>query len=113
LLREKGFRIAINDFGTGYSSLSYLQKLTVDSLKIDQSFIHNIKEKKAHSIIKAIIAMAKSLNLQTVAEGVETGEQKEILNNLGCDLIQGFVYSKPLPGKELLELLKKEKSAEQ
>ena len=104
-LRKKGFKISIDDFGTGYSSLSYLQKLNIDSIKIDQSFIQNIEKNNTFIITKAIIAIARSLNLQTVAEGVETSEQYRILNELGCDLIQGFYYSKPLKESDFIELL--------
>lgn len=109
-LREKGFKIAIDDFGTGYSSLSYLQKMNIDSIKIDQSFIHNIENNNAFRITEAIISIAKALNLQTVAEGVETTEQMEMLNKMGCDLIQGFYYSKPLSEDVFLEMIEKEDS---
>ncbi|MDA3812084.1 MAG: EAL domain-containing protein [Spirochaetaceae bacterium] len=104
-LRQKGFRISIDDFGTGYSSLSYLQKLNLDSIKIDQSFIKDIEQNNAYSITKAIISLAKSLDLLTVAEGVETSAQLKILNDLGCNHIQGFFYSKPLKEKEFMKLL--------
>ena len=107
-LRQKGFRIAIDDFGTGYSSLSYLQKLNLDSIKIDQSFIRDIEQNNgAFSITRAIITLAKSLELETVAEGVENSTQIQILNDLGCDHIQGFYYSKPLDKADFMKMLKK------
>ena len=110
-LRQRGFRIAIDDFGTGYSSLSYLQKLNLDSIKIDKSFIKEINEKNAYSITKTIITLAKAMELQTVAEGVETEIQMQILKDLGCDLIQGFYYSKPVTKEKIMNMLKKIKSS--
>jgi EAL domain-containing protein (putative c-di-GMP-specific phosphodiesterase class I) len=100
-LHERGIQMSIDDFGTGYSSLSYLKKFKVYKLKIDQSFVHDIgtnSEDKA--IVNAIINMARSLDLQTIAEGVETLEQLEYLREQGCDEIQGYYYSKPLSPKE-------------
>lgn len=96
-LHERGVRMSIDDFGTGYSSLSYLKRFQVYKLKIDQSFVRDITvvpESKA--IVSAIISMAASLGLQTIAEGVETLEQLDILRALGCDEVQGYFYSKPL-----------------
>lgn len=96
-LHERGIRMSIDDFGTGYSSLSYLKKFKVYKLKIDQSFVrdvHTNPEDKA--IVSAIINMARSLELQTIAEGVETQEQLEYLREQGCDEIQGYYYSQPL-----------------
>ncbi|WP_409302713.1 EAL domain-containing protein [Peribacillus sp. SCS-155] len=97
-LREQGIKISIDDFGTGYSSLSYLDKLNVDILKIDQSFIRNIQQKK--EVISAIISLAKSLNLRVIAEGVETLNQVELLRYLGCEEVQGYYYSPPVPIEE-------------
>jgi diguanylate cyclase (GGDEF)-like protein/PAS domain S-box-containing protein len=99
-----GIGIAIDDFGTGYSSLSYLQRLPVDVLKIDRSFVHDV-ENADNRVIQAIIAMAKSLELQVVAEGAETASQVAYLRGLGCDVIQGYVYSRPLPPAEFSRLL--------
>jgi diguanylate cyclase (GGDEF)-like protein len=98
-LNERGIRMSIDDFGTGYSSLNYLKKFNIYKLKIDQSFIRDIDidpEDKA-IVVAAIIIMAKSLGLQTIAEGVETIEQLEYLKEQGCGEIQGYYFSKPLP----------------
>ncbi|WP_409299375.1 EAL domain-containing protein [Peribacillus sp. SCS-26] len=94
-LREYGLVISIDDFGTGYSSLSYLDKLHVDILKIDRTFINNIQNSK--EVVTAIIFLAKSLNLKVIAEGVETNDQVELLRLLGCEEAQGYYYSPPVP----------------
>lgn len=96
-LHERGIRMSIDDFGTGYSSLSYLKKFKVYKLKIDQSFVRDIHtDPEDKGIVSAIINMARSLELQTIAEGVETQEQLEYLREQGCDEIQGYYYSQPL-----------------
>ncbi len=98
-LRARGVQISIDDFGTGYSSLSRLSKLAFDKIKIDKSFVHSISDQDdALTIIKLITGMAKSLNMKAVAEGVETQEQLESLQALGCDLAQGYLFGKPQPG---------------
>lgn len=96
-LREAGFGLSIDDFGTGYSSLSYLQRFQVDWLKIDRSFVFGITEKEENRhIVEAIIKMAHSLQMQVVAEGAETQDEVDVLGNLGCDVVQGYVYAKPM-----------------
>jgi len=104
-LHKLGVKLSMDDFGTGYSSLSYLRQYPFDILKIDRSFISGISLKKEDcDLVKATIAMAHSLALQVVAEGVELHEQLIILDSLGCDLVQGYYFSKPVPANELLEL---------
>lgn len=101
-LKDEGFTIAIDDFGTGYSSLSYLREFDADHLKIDISFIEKIvKNKRDQALVKAIIAMAKALNMQTVAEGIETEQQLEIIGKLGCDIGQGHYWGVALPANEI------------
>lgn len=105
-LRGMGAEISIDDFGTGYSSLYYLKQLPIGELKIDRRFVKDIG---AHgdnvAIVAAIIAMAKSLGMRVVAEGVETGEQLHFLRRHGCDQMQGFLFSKPVAKEELLSML--------
>ncbi len=97
-LRKAGFKIALDDFGTGYSSLSYLALLDVDELKIDRSFVFRLGEDpKIEALIRSIISLKEAYQFSIVAEGVETQEQCAILNRLGCDIYQGFLFSKPIP----------------
>lgn len=104
-LREMGFSLAIDDFGSGFSSLNYLKILPANALKIDRSFIIEIeKHGSDRAIVGGIIALAKSLGLTTVAEGVENAEQFEVLKNIGCDVMQGYLISKPLPKDEFERL---------
>jgi EAL domain-containing protein (putative c-di-GMP-specific phosphodiesterase class I) len=97
-LRAMGFTLAIDDFGTGYSALGYLTRFPISTLKIDRSFIQDITTKPERaSIVRAIISMGHSLQLDLVAEGVETREQAVFLNELGCHLAQGWLYGRPIP----------------
>jgi diguanylate cyclase (GGDEF)-like protein/PAS domain S-box-containing protein len=101
-LHERGYKLSIDDFGTGYSSLSYLRRIQVDKLKIDQSFVRDLGQNTGdESLVNAIISMARSLNLKTIAEGVETPAQLEYLRQQGCDEGQGYHFSKALPAADL------------
>jgi EAL domain-containing protein (putative c-di-GMP-specific phosphodiesterase class I) len=106
-VREMGFQIAIDDFGTGYSSLSYLSRLPINSLKIDRSFIVDMtRHPNSLAIVTSIITLAHSLELEVVAEGVELKEQAKLLKLLRCELIQGNLYSRPLPAERIIPLLR-------
>lgn len=105
-LKQMGFKLSIDDFGTGYSSLSYLVRFPLDVLKIDRSFIQHIcslDDKQA--VVDAIIQMSHRLKMKVVAEGVESAQQVELLKEMGCDFIQGYYYSKPLPINELIDFI--------
>ena len=102
-----GIRISIDDFGTGYSSLSYLKKLPINQLKIDQSFVRDLpQDEEDVAITKAIIVLANSLQLDVIAEGVETEDQRDFLLENGCDTMQGYLYAKPVSSREMQERLK-------
>ncbi len=105
-LKVLNIKFSFDDFGTGNTSLKYLTKILPDEIKIDRSFVTNINSSKSKIITTAIIAMAKSLNIGIVAEGAETKEEVDVLHNLGCDIIQGYYYSKPIKKDELVEFLK-------
>ncbi|MET1027579.1 MAG: EAL domain-containing protein [Dongiaceae bacterium] len=105
-LRQMGFRISIDDFGTGYSSLSYLHRLPIDSLKIDQSFIRSLTDAARNlEMARLIIELGHLLRLEVVAEGIERGSHMELLKGLGCDLGQGYLFSRPVPAIEAQGLL--------
>ncbi len=110
-LKKLGVHLAIDDFGTGYSSLSYLRKFNIDKLKIDQSFIQDIQHQAAdQSIVRTIIELGHNLELKVIAEGVEGLEQQQILTSLGCDEIQGFCFSHPLPEQEFIDFLQQHRA---
>jgi two-component system CheB/CheR fusion protein len=102
-----GVKISIDDFGTGYSSLSYLKKLPIHELKIDRSFVDGIaSDRDDRSIAIAIIDMSRALGMRVVAEGVETEDQLDVLTEEGCDMIQGFLFYRPLPPEAFAEVLR-------
>lgn len=106
-LRQMGVRVAIDDFGSGYSSLAYLKLFPLDSLKIDRAFISPLPDDgNSAAIVEAIVAMSRKLKLAVVAEGVETAEQSSFLRSIGCDVAQGYLYSRPLPADKLPAALK-------
>lgn len=107
-VKERGIQFSIDDFGTGYSYLSYLKRFPIATLKIDRSFITNsLHNRDDQEIIKSIISMAKSLNINIIAEGIETKEQQNLLIELGCISMQGFYFGRPMPGNELEIMLLK------
>ena len=109
-IRQLGIHVAIDDFGTGYSSLSYLQKLPINKLKIDRSFIIDVPEdQNAVTLVKLIINLAKSLNLNIIAEGIEDEAQKEFIVKEGCSNIQGYYFSKPLPKSDMATFIEQYK----
>ncbi|MDD1607426.1 MAG: EAL domain-containing protein, partial [Methylococcaceae bacterium] len=100
-LKNMGIKLSVDDFGTGYSSLSYLKSFPLDSLKIDRSFVKDLPNNEDDAaIVNAILAVAHSLNLSTVAEGVETYQQRDFIENSTCSSIQGYFLSKPIPADE-------------
>ena len=105
-LRAMGVKLQIDDFGTGYSSLGYLQRFPINTLKIDATFIHNLeKDGDRSNIVKTILSLANEMGIDTIAEGVETDTQLDILNEMACPFVQGFLISRPMDGPEALRLL--------
>lgn len=108
-LKETGISISLDDFGTGYSSLSQLKNLPIDSLKIDRSFIEAVSKKSSDAyMIEAIVSLSQKFGVKVIAEGIESEEQLEIIKNTGCDIVQGFYISKPLPFSDLKQFLQVE-----
>ncbi len=107
IFKEKGIKISLDDFGTGYSSLSYIKNIPADFIKIDISFIRGMMENfKDSAIVNTVVVLASNLGMKTISEGVETEEQLKILKSFGCDIVQGYLFSKPVPENEILEFLK-------
>jgi EAL domain-containing protein (putative c-di-GMP-specific phosphodiesterase class I) len=97
--RSRGIKVSLDDFGTGYSSLNHLSRLPLDKIKVDKSFIHRLHSDMAsRTVTESIIALGRALNLEIVAEGIETEQELEYLRSHGCDQAQGFYVCKPLPG---------------
>ena len=108
-LDQLGIRISIDDFGTGYSSLNYLKRLPISKIKIDKSFIRDIcTDSEDEAIANAVISLGHNLRMKVIAEGVETKEQLEHLRAQGCDKIQGYYFSRPVPAEEFTKLLERE-----
>jgi diguanylate cyclase (GGDEF)-like protein len=105
LLSEMGVKLSLDDFGTGYSSLRYLNSFPLNNIKIDQTFVKDISTEENATIARAIVSLAKSFQLKTIAEGVETENQKTIMQAIGCDFIQGYLLGKPIPAEEVSQLL--------
>ncbi len=111
-MRRKGIRVAIDDFGSGYSALSYLRDLPIDEVKLDRSFIAPILvDQRADAVVRAVVKLCHVLGLTTVVEGVEDAETAARVREYGCDVGQGFYFSRPVTSEELLELLRRQVSA--
>jgi diguanylate cyclase (GGDEF)-like protein len=108
-LKKIGLELSLDDFGTGYSSLSYLQRVPFDKIKVDQSFVRGASDPASRNaaIIRAMVGLASDLNMQTTAEGVETAEELQLVRDLGCSQVQGYIFGKPMPAEEARELAAK------
>jgi hypothetical protein len=105
-IKNIGVKLALDDFGTGYSSLSYLQRVPFDKIKVDQSFVRGASEPESRNaaLIRAMVGLASDLKMQTTAEGVETAQELQLVRDLGCSLVQGYYFGKPMPAEEAREL---------
>ena len=111
MCRKAGMNISIDDFGTGYSSLSYLHHFPIDTLKIDQAFVRQMTEDaKVKALVKTIIQLGKSMELKIIAEGAESLEEAHTLKALGCDMVQGYYFAKPMAEDDVIELIRNTKS---
>ena len=106
-MHQYGFLCSLDDFGSGFSSLGLLKEFDVDTIKLDRSFFINTSGTKAKEVIRCLIELAQSLDVQTVAEGIEKPEQLDYLRAVGCDMVQGYIYSRPLPIPEFEEFIEK------
>jgi EAL domain-containing protein (putative c-di-GMP-specific phosphodiesterase class I) len=105
-MSDAGLRVAIDDFGTGYSSLEQLRRMPVDIVKVDRSFVQGMSADSIdRELVAAVVGMGRALKLFVVAEGIETAEQAEALRELGCQIGQGYLFSRPLPGEDMDALL--------
>ncbi|MBK4739346.1 EAL domain-containing protein [Noviherbaspirillum sp. DKR-6] len=105
-IREHGFRIALDDFGTGYSNFAYIKRFPITTVKIDRSFVVELGEDKSGiALIRGIVALAKSLDLSVIVEGVETEQQREALRTTGCDTIQGYLVGRPCPAEDFFRMV--------
>ena len=112
-IRQLGVRVAIDDFGTGYSTLSYLQRFPLDRIKVDRAFVRNIvADESDKQIAEVIIQLGKTMGLNVIAEGVETTNQHDLLEVLGCDDVQGFLHSPPVSAVQALNMIMKASSGE-
>ena len=100
LMHELGFQCSLDDFGSGYSSLGLVKEFDIDAIKLDRRFFKDIEDQKSRDVIDCLITLSKKLGLTSVAEGIETEEQLSYMQTVGCDLVQGFIFSRPLPVEE-------------